>query len=552
MGTKTAIEGMRGLEVRDLLFLFLGGIGIFLFGMKFMSDGLTKIAGDRLRDLLDRFTSNPFKGVLVGIVVTVLLQSSTATIVLTVGLVNAGFMTLTQAIGVIMGANVGTTTTAFIIGINITDYALPIMFLGTFFIFFFKSKKLNNIGQVVFGFGALFLGLELMGDGVEPLKDNAFFAELTLSMSDNPILGVIVGTVFTAIIQSSTAAIGLLQSFYDSGAMSLDAALPVLFGDNIGTTITAVIASIGASVAAKRTALSHVIFNLIGATVVLILLQPFTALIVWFEATLDLSAPMTIAFAHGTYNVANLLMQVAFIGLLATVVTKLIPGKSEEIEYKAKHLDPTFIQRAPSIALGQAREETLRMANFAESGLDEVFEYLHTNNRKNAERTIRYEEAINNLDKTITEYLMQISNRSLSTEDSFTHTMLLDTVRDIERIGDHMENIMELVDYQIKNKVSLSDEAKHDLDEMFDLTRRTLQDAIYAMEHHDIDAAKATEKQEDEIDKMERKMRKKHILRMNEGRCSGSAGIVFVDIVSNLERIGDHSVNIAEAVLNEK
>ncbi|MBM7633723.1 Na/Pi cotransporter family protein [Geomicrobium sediminis] len=536
----------------DLLFLFLGGIGIFLFGMKFMSDGLTKIAGDRLRDLLDRFTSNPLKGVLVGIVVTVLLQSSTATIVLTVGLVNAGFMTLTQAIGVIMGANVGTTTTAIIIGINISAYALPIIFLGTFFIFFFKNKKLNNIGQVIFGFGALFLGLEFMGDGVEPLKDNAFFAELTLSMSDNPILGVIVGTVFTAIIQSSTAAIGLLQSFYDSGAMDLNAALPVLFGDNIGTTITAVIASIGASVAAKRTALSHVIFNLIGATVIMILLVPFTNLIVWFEETLNLSPPMTIAFAHGTYNVANLLLQVAFIGVLATIVTKLIPGKSEEIEYKAKHLDPTFIQRAPSIALGQARAETLRMANFAELGLEEVLKYLHTNNRKNAERTIQYEEAINNLDRTITDYLMQISNRSLSSDDSFTHTMLLDTVRDIERIGDHMENIMELVDYQIKNKVILSEDAKADLEEMFTLTRKTLKDAVYALEHHDVEAARATEQQEDEIDKMERKMRKKHIMRMNEGRCSGSAGIVFVDIVSNLERIGDHSVNIAEAVLNEE
>ncbi|MBB6448866.1 phosphate:Na+ symporter [Geomicrobium halophilum] len=540
------------MDLQELLFAFFGGLGIFLFGLKFMSDGLTKIAGDRLRELLDRFTSNPIKGVIVGIVVTVLLQSSTSTTVLTIGLVNAGFMTLRQAIGVIMGANVGTTATAFIIGIDITDYALPIIFIGTFLIFFFKNRQANNFGQVIFGFGALFLGLSIMGDGVAPLADSPVFEELTVSMSDNPILGVVIGTAFTVIVQSSTAAIGLLQQLYDAGAIDLNAALPVLFGDNIGTTITAVLASIGASVAAKRAALSHVIFNLIGAVIILILLQPFTALMMMIEENFNLVPPMTIAVSHGSYNLANLLMQVSFIGVLAAIVTKLIPGKNDEIEHKAKHLDPSFIQRAPAIALGQARAEVLRMGEFAKNGLKEVNEYRDNRHRRTAERIVQYEEAINNLDRTITDYLMQLSNRSLSNENSYLHTMLFDTVRDIERIGDHMENIMELIDYQMKNKVVISEEANQDLDEMFSLTLHTLQDAIYALEHHDLDAARATEQQEDEIDKMERKMRRKHILRMNEGRCSGSAGVVFVDIVSNLERIGDHSVNIAEAVLNEK
>lgn len=532
--------------------MFFGGLGIFLFGLKYMSDGLTKIAGDRLRELLDRFTSNPVKGVITGIVVTVLLQSSSSTTVLTVGLVNAGFMTLRQAIGVIMGANVGTTATAFIIGIDITEYALPIIFIGTFFIFFFKNRKANNYGQVIFGFGALFLGLSVMGDGVSPLADSPAFEDLTISMSDNPLLGVIIGTAFTVIVQSSTAAIGLLQQLYDTGAIGLNAALPVLFGDNIGTTITAVLASIGASVAAKRAALSHVLFNLIGAVIILILLQPFSVFIAYLEEAFNLGPPMTIAVAHGSYNIANLLIQVSFIGVLATIVTKLIPGKDTEIDYKAKHLDTSFIQRAPSIALGQARAEVLRMANYAQQGLHEVNKYIKNHQRKNAERATQYEEAINNLDHEITSYLMQISNRSLSPENSYVHTMLFDTVRDIERIGDHFENIMELVDYQMRNKVNISEDAKEDLDEMVSLTLHTLQDAIYALEHQDMEAAKATEKQEAEIDRMERKLRRKHIMRMNDGRCSGSAGVIFVDIISNLERIGDHSVNIAQAVLSEQ
>ncbi|SDI32977.1 Na/Pi cotransporter family protein [Natribacillus halophilus] len=539
------------MDLQELLFMFFGGLGIFLFGLKFMSDGLTKIAGDRLRELLDRFTSNPIKGVLTGIVVTVLLQSSTSTTVLTIGLVNAGFMTLRQAIGVIMGANVGTTATAFIIGIDITEYALPIVFIGTFFIFFFKNRTANNYGQVIFGFGALFLGLNIMGNGVSPLADSQVFEELTVSMSETPILGVIIGTAFTVIVQSSTAAIGLLQQLYNAGAIDLQAALPVLFGDNIGTTVTAVLASIGASVAAKRTALSHVIFNLVGAVVILILLQPFTAFMAMLEENLNLVPPMTIAVAHGSFNVANLLIQVSFIGVLATIVTKLIPGKDTEIDHKAKHLDPTFIERSPAIALGQARSEVLRMADFAQQGLYEVNKYIKGHQRKNAERASQYEEAINHLDREITNYLMQISNRSLSSENSYVHSALFNTVRDIERIGDHFENMMELVDYQMRNKVVLSEAAKDDLDEMVSLTLKTLQDAIYALEHQDVDAARATEKQEEEIDKLERKMRRKHIERMNDGRCSGSAGIVFVDIISNLERIGDHAVNIAEAVLNK-
>ncbi|WP_027847265.1 Na/Pi cotransporter family protein [Marinococcus halotolerans] len=539
------------LDIQSLLFTFLGGLGIFLFGIKFMGDGLQKIAGDGLRNLLDKFTSNPFLGVLTGMVVTILIQSSSSTTVLTVGLVSAGFMTLRQAIGVIMGANIGTTVTAFIIGIDLEAYALPILFLGTVLIFFFKNKKTNNIGQTFFGFGALFYGLTLMGEGVAPLENLPAFNDLTISMSANPLLGVLVGVLFTVGLQSSSATIGLLQELFSQGAIPLDAALPILFGDNIGTTITAVIAAIGASVAAKRAAMIHVIFNVLGAAIVLILLVPYTAFISYLQDTLQLNPPMTIAFAHGIFNVTNMLIQLPFVGVLAYIVTRLIPSREEEIDYQTKHLDPLFIQQSPSIALDQAKLETLRMAAYAKKGLKQSETYLETKNKKNAENIVRYEEAVNNLDKNITNYLTGISSRSLSSESSRQHSVLMDTTRDIERVSDHVENLMELVDYQVSNKVTLSPEAYKDLNQMYELTTSTFSQSIEALEQDNHDIAERVLTQEEEIDRLERQLRKKHILRLNEGQCSGSAGIVFVDILSNLERIGDHAVNIAETVLNE-
>jgi len=537
------------LNIQQMIFEFLGGLGIFLFGIKFMGDGLQKSAGDKLRDILDRFTTNPFMGVLAGIIVTVLIQSSSGTTVITVGLVSAGFMTLRQAIGVIMGANIGTTVTAFIIGIDIGEYALPIIALGSILIFFFKSNKTTSIGQIVFGFGALFYGLELMSGGMKPLRSLEAFHELTVNMSSNPILGVVIGTVFTVIVQSSSATIGILQGLYAENLINIDAALPVLFGDNIGTTITAVLASIGASVAARRAAATHVLFNLIGTAIFMILLVPFTKMITSLQGSLNLNEEMTIAFAHGIFNTTNTIIQFPFIGLLALIVIKLIPGDDSLIDYKSKHLDPNFIKQSPSIALGQAKEEVLRMGQFAIKGLEETSNFVNTRQTKHAESAYQLESAINNLDRKITDYLVQLATSPLSTNDSEEHTTLMDTVRDIERIGDHFENIVELVEYQNSNKVKITDSAMKDLEEMFALTISTVQEALQSLDHKDLDAARHVVEKENQIDKMERTLRKQHILRLNEGKCSGSAGIVFVDIISNLERIGDHAVNIAEAVL---
>lgn len=540
------------LNWQEMMFQFIGGLGIFLFSIKYMGDGLQKAAGDRLRDILDRFTTNPFMGVLVGIAVTVLIQSSSGTTVITVGLVSAGFMTLKQAIGVIMGANIGTTVTAFIIGFDVGEYALPVMAIGAFLIFFFKKSQIQNLGEVIFGFGGLFLGMELMSGGMKPLSELPAFIDLTVNMREHSILGVIVGTVFTLIVQSSSATVGILQGLYSEGVLNLDASLPVLFGDNIGTTITAVFASIGASIAARRAAATHVLFNVVGTIIFMMILEPFTMYVEWLSGVLDIGEKMQIAFAHGTFNVANTIIQFPFIGAWAYLVTKLIPGEEVTIEYKPKHLDPHFIETAPSIAIGQAKEEILRMGRFSVQGLQESFDYLKTHNKKHAETGYQLEDAINNLDNKITDYLVKISAESISKADSTRHIMLMETVRDIERVGDHFDNIIELIDYQEVNRLKLTDDAIKDLTEMFTLTIGTVEKALEALDTNSLGLAREVAEQEDLIDKMERKFRKKHILRLNEGICSPQAGMIFVDIVSNLERIGDHAVNIAEAVLGKR
>nr|WP_213422953.1 Na/Pi cotransporter family protein [Bhargavaea massiliensis] len=533
----------------EMLFQFIGGLGIFLFSISFMGDALQKAAGDRLRDILDRFTTNPFMGVLVGIVVTVLIQSSSGTTVIVVGLVSAGFMKLRQAIGVIMGANIGTTVTAFIIGFDVGAYALPIMGLGAFLLFFFKKDKIKNLGEVVFGFGGLFLGLELMSGGMKPLRELPAFIDMTVAMSEHSVLGVVVGTVFTLIVQSSSATVGILQGLYAEQLIDLRAALPVLFGDNIGTTITAILASLGASVAARRAAATHVLFNVAGTIVFMIFLVPFTAYVSWLSSVLGLEPKMQIAFAHGSFNVANTILQFPLIGAWAYVVTKLIPGDDVSIEFKPKHLDPSFISQSPSIAIGQAKEEILRMGEYAVRGLNETYSYLKTSNKKHSETAYQLEDAINNLDRNITDYLVKVSAEPISAIESERHVILMETVRDIERIGDHFENIIELIDYREANRVVMTEGAMADLDEMFTLTIETVGRSLEALNHHDAEIAREVAEKEDLIDKMERKFRKKHIQRLNDGQCSAQAGIVFVDIVSNLERIGDHAVNIAEAIL---
>ena len=537
---------------QEIAFHFLGGLGLFLYSIKTMGDGLQQAAGDRLRFYIDKYTSNPFFGILVGIGMTALIQSSSGVTVITVGLVSAGLLTLRQAIGIVMGANIGTTVTSFIIGFKLGDYALPMLFLGAVCLFFTKNRTINNIGRIVFGVGGIFFALNLMSGAMEPLKDLQVFKDYMVELSKNPILGVLVGTGLTLLIQASSATIGILQNLYASNLIDLQGALPVLFGDNIGTTITAIIASLGANIAAKRVAAAHVAFNVIGTVICIIFLVPFTGLIQWFESFLNLAPEMTIAFAHGTFNITNTIIQFPFIGALAFIVTKLIPGEDEVVKYEPLYLDEQLIKQAPSIALGNAKKELLHLGNYAVKAFDLSYDYIINSNEKVAEKGHKTEEAINTIDEKLTRYLISLSGEALSQKESEVLTNILDSSRDLERIGDHAEALLNLNDYLQRKNVQFSEAALEELAEIYLKTSDFVKDALESVENNDLEKAQALIERHEDINNMERVLRKTHIKRLNNGECSPQAGVNFIDIISHYTRVSDHAMNLAEKVLAEQ
>ena len=537
---------------QEIAFHFLGGLGLFLYSIKTMGDGLQQAAGDRLRYYIDKYTSNPFFGILVGIGMTALIQSSSGVTVITVGLVSAGLLTLRQAIGIVMGANIGTTVTSFIIGFKLGDYALPMLFLGAVCLFFTKNRTINNIGRIVFGVGGIFFALNLMSGAMEPLKDLQVFKDYMVELSKNPILGVLVGTGLTLLIQASSATIGILQNLYASNLIDLQGALPVLFGDNIGTTITAIIASLGANIAAKRVAAAHVAFNVIGTVICIIFLVPFTGLIQWFESFLNLAPEMTIAFAHGTFNITNTIIQFPFIGALAFLVTKLIPGEDEVVKYEPLYLDEQLIKQAPSIALGNAKKELLHLGNYAAKAFDLSYDYIINSNEKVAEKGHKTEEAINTIDEKLTRYLISLSGEALSQKESEVLTNILDSSRDLERIGDHAEALINLNDYLQRKNVQFSEAALEELAEIYLKTSEFVKDALESVENNDFKKAQALIERHEDINNMERVLRKTHIKRLNNGECSTQAGVNFIDIISHYTRVSDHAMNLAEKVLAEQ
>ena len=537
---------------QEIIFHFLGGLGLFLYSIKTMGDGLQQAAGDRLRYYIDKYTSNPFLGVLVGIVVTALIQSSTGVTVITVGLVSASLLTLRQAIGIIMGANIGTTVTSFIIGFKLGEYALPLIFLGTMFLFFTKNRTVNNIGRILFGVGGIFYALNLISAGMSPLKDLPQFKEYMVTLGQNPILGVVAGAVITVLIQASSATIGILQGLYAGGFLDLKGALPVLFGDNIGTTLTVIIAAAGANVSAKRVAATHVTFNVLGTILCLILLGPFTAMIEYFQALLHLSPEMTIAFSHGAFNVSNTIVQFPFIGALAYFVTKLIPGEDEVVKYEPLYLDEQLIKQAPSIALGNAKKELLHLGNYAVKAFDLSYDYIINSNEKVAEKGHKTEEAINTIDEKLTRYLITLSSEALSQKESEVLTNILDSSRDLERIGDHAEALINLNDYLQRKNVQFSNSALEELEEIYRQTSEFVKDALESVENNDLEKAQSLIERHEAINKMERVLRKTHIKRLNNGECSTQAGVNFIDIISHYTRVSDHAMNLAEKVLAEQ
>ncbi|MBM7642248.1 Na/Pi symporter [Streptococcus loxodontisalivarius] len=537
---------------QEIAFSFLGGLGLFLFSIKYMGDGLQQAAGDKLRYYIDKYTSNPFLGVLIGIAMTALIQSSSGVTVITVGLVSAGLLTLRQAIGIVMGANIGTTVTSFLIGFKLGDYALPMIFIGAALLFFTSNKKVNNWGRIIFGVGGIFFALNLMGDAVEPLKSVDAFRDYLATLGDKPIMGVLIGTGLTMLIQSSAATIGILQSLYSGGLLDLKGALPILFGDNIGTTITAVLAALGSNIAAKRVAGAHVMFNVIGTVLCMIFLVPFTAMIQWFKTQLGLTPEMTIAFAHGTFNITNTIIQFPFIGGLAYLVTKIIPGEDEApAKYEPIYLDRNLITQAPSIALGNAKKELVHLASYAIQSLEAAHSYTMTSNDKYADKVHKYEEAVNTIDEELTTYLIDISNESLSQSENEVLASVLDSSRDIERIGDHSESLASLTAYVISKDVTFSEAAQAELNDIYDRTHRLVLDSIRVLVDNDKVLAGSVIERHKEIESLERQLRKIHTKRLNKGECSAQAGINYVDILSHYTRITDHALNLVQKVTED-
>lgn len=543
---------LNTINFQQMAFTFLGGLGLFLFCIKYMGDGLQIAAGDRLKYILDKYTTSPFLGVLVGIFVTALIQSSSGTSVITIGLVGAGLLTLRQAIGIIMGANIGTTITTFIIGFNISAYALPILFIGAFCLFFVKIEKVNNVGRILFGFGGVFFSLTLMSGAMAPLKYLPAFKDVMVSLSGNPVLGVFIGTTITVLVQASSATISILQNIYQEGLIPLKAALPVLFGDNIGTTITAIIAVIGSNTSAKRLAASHVMFNVVGTVIFLIFLTPFSMFVAKMEQILHLNPKMAIAFAHGSFNMMTTVLLFPFIGVLEYLVVKIIKDKKEDEEeaYKTT-LDPALIT-APVIALGQVKQELLTMTGFALKNFKTSVSYFFDRDEKLFEKVEKREEKINTVDQEITKYLALLSKQDFGEKEGEEIATYLDLCRDIERVGDHAHGIVKDVKYGISKKFKFSDTAYAEIKELEEIVENMIATATVALKESSIDKAVEVIDLHNKEREKEKKIRKNHIKRLSEQTCEIKAGLSFVDLVLHFTRIADHTRNIAERVLENR
>lgn len=533
-------------SVMEIIFTFIGGLGIFLYGIKQMGDGLQAAAGDRLRSILNTFTSNPLMGVLAGMIVTILIQSSSGTTVITIGLVSAGFMTMRQAIGVVMGANIGTTVTAFVIGIDIGEYSLPILAIGAFLIFFIQKRKVKNVGMILFGFGALFYGLELMSGAVKPLANLDSFKQIMLDMSSNPLYGVVAGTLLTVIIQSSSATIGILQGFFANDLISLHGALPVLLGDNIGTTITAVLASLAGSLAAKRVAAVHVLFNVIGAIIFLIIMPLYQLVIEWMQGIMNLKPEMVIAFAHGTFNVTNTIIQLPFIFILAWIVTKLVPGEDLNEKYKPRMLDKNLINRAPNIALQEAQDE---IQNIGHMTFD-MFRYAKNYDDKTEKDIIQKHAAVESMYDNVRQYLTKISEKKISKQDAERMSVLFDVNRTFIKVASLTEAYLLDLKKKETESIQISAKAEQSIERLYDHVDASLEKTIDMFNVYDRVKKDEIVRLSNDSYTLEHDLRKKHIKRLSSGECSLEGGLLYLDMIAILERIGYHSRNISESMID--
>jgi phosphate:Na+ symporter len=540
-------KGDNLMDITGIIIGLLGGLGLFLYGMKLMGDGLEKAAGDKLKAILEKITSNPAKGILVGTVVTSIIQSSSATTVMVVGFVNAGLMSLYQAAGVIMGANIGTTITAQLVAFKLTDIAPIFVGIGTGIVLFSKVKKSREIGHIVLGFGILFMGLQFMEKVLKPIAATPGFQNMIITLGDSPLLGILVGALATAVVQSSSATTGILIAMAGTGAIPLETAVPLLFGTNIGTCITAMLASIGTSKVARKAALFHLTFNVIGTIIFTLVLKQFTYAVHLISPGADVKRQ--IANAHTLFNVVNTFILVWFIPYLIKFVNKLIPGDDKYEIVQTKYIDERLLE-TPSIAVRQSVKEIIRMANEAKQNLELSMKAFKTDDEALIKKVFENEQLINTLEAEIVSYLAKLANKEISTDDSELITSMYHVVNDIERIGDHAENLAELAQEKVTRRLSFSDQAISELDHIYSYTMDALNRSIESFENRDINKAKSVLDIEERVDVLEKELRSTHIKRLNNGSCSAHSGTVFLDIISNLERVADHAMNIAESVYN--
>ncbi|MBF8984046.1 Na/Pi cotransporter family protein [Lutibacter sp. B2] len=536
-----------------ILFELLGGLGLFLYGMTIMGDGLEKSAGDKMKKIIEVLTSNRFVAVGLGALVTMIIQSSSATTVMVVGFVNAGIMNLVQATGVIMGANIGTTITAQVASLELNEIVPIVVGLSVGVWMFTSNKRVKNIAEVFIGFGILFIGMDFMKNAVRPLREYEGFTTMLRSFGDptfiDSLKAIFAGFFITAIVQSSSATTGILIALASEGLLPIEASLPILFGTNIGTCVTAMLSSIGANKTAKRAALIHFIFNVTG-TIIFILF--FKNLTINFVVSVSKGDPARqLANAHTLFNIVNTLMLLPFITPLVKLANKIIPiEESEKIKQRGiQYLDDRMLE-TPTIAIVQVKKEVINMANVALESYQKSMEAFFEKSESAAKETFKIEKVINSMQREISEYLIKLSNTTLAGRHREVVDGLFNTINDIERVGDHADNLAEQAMYRIDNKLEFSKLATEELQGMYDKVMKAYNKSIIALKEDDLRAAKKVLETEGEIDYMEKALRATHIERLNKQQCVLSSGIIFLDIISNLERIGDHSSNIALAVID--
>lgn len=538
---------------------FIGGLAMFIYGMNIMADGLQHAAGSKMKKILEVLTQNKLMGIALGALVTAIIQSSSATTVMVVGFVNAGLMNLTQAISVIMGANIGTTITGWLVSagewakmFSPSTLAPIAVMVGVIVTLVGKRQQSKDVAGIIIGFGILFIGMNTMSDAVYPLRESEIFKTAFISMGSNPFLGILVGAGVTAIIQSSSASQGILLSLASAGLVPTNAAVFIIMGQNIGTCVTAILSSVGASKNAKCVGTMHLTFNIAGTII-------FSILAMFLFARLDPSygegiINMTqISFIHTVFNVGTTIILMPFSGYIIKFAMKVnglkaVETKSDEAELV--HLDKRMMS-TPSVAVEGAKLETIRMGRIARENLSLALSTLSDHDEEKMADVKQREFVIDKLCDNISKYLIDLCMLHLSDKDNEMVTSLLNTVSDMERVGDHAENIVELAEEMKQEGISFSDTALEELNEMSTTTLGAYDNAVKALELDDITYAVKTSFLEDQVDAMEKKLRAGHIERLSNAECSVNAGIHFIDLLGNLERVSDHAMNIAQVVLNE-